>query len=129
MEWMRRWSQIGGKQCTPGPLKRRAGQFLELEGTFEFCSLTLLEKTLVREGVQTCVTVLFFFLSSYGQENEAQLSLKNCHSKQGPIKLFDRVDAISSNHFKIRPSILSYSISSNLDSNPVKYKKASSFHS
>ncbi|XP_012912849.1 WD repeat-containing protein 20 isoform X8 [Mustela lutreola] len=84
-------------------------------------------------GDRLCFNVgreLYFYIyKGVRKENEAQLSLKNCHSKQGPIKLFDRVDAISSNHFKIRPSILSYSISSNLDSNPVKYKKASSFHS
>ncbi|XP_032201226.1 WD repeat-containing protein 20 isoform X7 [Mustela erminea] len=84
-------------------------------------------------GDRLCFNVgreLYFYIyKGVRKENEAQLSLKNCHSKQGPIKLFDRVDAISSNHFKIRPSILSYSVSSNLDSNPVKYKKASSFHS
>ncbi|XP_032695420.1 WD repeat-containing protein 20 isoform X4 [Lontra canadensis] len=84
-------------------------------------------------GDRLCFNVgreLYFYIyKGVRKENEAQLSLKNCHSKQGPIKLFDHADAISSNHFKIRPSILSYSISSNLDSNPVRYKKASSFHS
>ena len=87
--------------------KDGAGQFLELEGTFEFPVSPAWRKPRLEKE---CKSVLQFF-SSHGQENEAQLNPKNCHSEKGPIRLFDRSDAISSKHFKICPSILPYIIS------------------
>ncbi|XP_034498614.1 WD repeat-containing protein 20 isoform X6 [Ailuropoda melanoleuca] len=71
-------------------------------------------------GDRLCFNVgreLYFYIyKGVRKENEAQLNPKNCHSEKGPIRLFDRSDAISSKHFKICPSILPYIISWSLGS-------------
>ncbi|XP_045864896.1 WD repeat-containing protein 20 isoform X9 [Meles meles] len=59
-------------------------------------------------GDRLCFNVgreLYFYIyKGVRKENEAQLSLKNCHSEEGPIKLFDRTDAISSTISRSAPA-------------------------